>query len=296
MPDEDTSGGGIRLGPVLMIGASLAFTAMVGFVKVARDELSPVEVICWRGVIAVPITFLLAKRGLKIHNKRLLGLRTVLGFSAMFCFFTAAKGLAIGDLSIISRFQPIALAIMAPLFLGVSERPGRLIWAVLATGIVGCALIIGPELSIGSTFGLVALFASLLSAAAHLCVRRLGATDDSVALVFWFQSGTLVLALAVHILTTGAFLSLPSAAMLGPLLGVGLSASIGQVLMTRAYQLDNAPRVAAASYSAPVFGMLADVLFFATFPSVYAWIGGALVVSAGLLLVFRGKKKPRAHS
>ncbi len=278
------------MGPVLMILASLAFTTMVGFVKVARDELSPVEVICWRGVVSVPVTYFLAKQGLRIKNKRLLLLRTCLGFAAMYCFFTAAKGLALGDLSIISRFQPIALALLAPLFLGSAERPGRLIWGVLATGIIGCALIIGPELSVGSTFGLIALLAALFSATAHLCVRRLGLTEHPVAIVFWFQMGTLVLALAVHAATTGAFLSLPSSAMIGPLLGVGLTASIGQVLMTRAYQLDNAPRVAAASYSAPVFGMLGDVIFFSTIPSPYAWIGGALVVGAGLLLVFRGKR------
>ena len=40
--------------------------------------------------------------------------RCVLGFGAMTCFFTAAKGLSLADLSILAKLQPIVLAILAP--------------------------------------------------------------------------------------------------------------------------------------------------------------------------------------
>ena len=43
-----------------MILAALCFALMLGCVKVARAELLAVEIIFWRGLIAVPITVLIA--------------------------------------------------------------------------------------------------------------------------------------------------------------------------------------------------------------------------------------------
>ena len=277
----------LRRGPMLMFGATAAFTLMVAAVKVARAELGPLEIILWRSVISVPLALTLALRvGLRFRNPKVLGLRVLFGFAAMLGFFTAAKGLALGDLAIIGRTQPILVALMAPLWLGRGERSTRLLWVLLIAGMSGSALIVGPELQVGSTFGLWALGAACCSAMAHLAVRKLGATDHPYVIVFALQASVGLLALFALLAIDGALPAWPPARLLGPLALIGVAAIAGQLCLTQAYKIEKASTVAAASYAAPVFGMVADLFLWGALPSLWAIAGGVLVVGAGLLLVF----------
>lgn len=273
-------------GPIYMTLAAALFTVMVAFVKLARAELNAFEIVIWRAVFALPVAYLLArKHGLRLHNKRLLAVRVALGFVAMSCFFTAAGGMAVADLQLISRLQPVLIAIIAPWFLGRNERPGRAVWIALVLGIVGCAVLLAPELAVGSTWGLFAVAAAVASSGAHLTLRRLGRTDHPGVVVFWFQAALLLPAGFAHSVATESILTLPPSHLWYALVGCGVSAALGQLFMTRAYQVDRAARVAAATYAGPLFGVLADILLFATMPGWDMAIGGALILVSGGLLV-----------
>lgn len=276
----------VARGPLLMIVASLLFTAMVACVKVARVEMSALELMAWRAVIGVPLAGAFAWRvGRFIANRRVMALRIGFGFGAMFCFFTATRGLSLADLALISRTQPLLLALLAPLVLGASERSGRGLWGLLAVGLVGCGLLIGPDLAVGSTWALWAIAAACFSASAHLCLRVLGRTEHPAAVVFVFQTVVGILAFAALAATAG--LSLPPSHLWPYVLGAGVFATGGQLVMTEAYRQDRAAVVAAASYAGPLWGVLGDVLLFAVLPSGLDWVGGALIVGAGVLLVAR---------
>ncbi len=276
-------------GPLLMVGASLAFTAMVGFVKVARAELDPLTVMAFRGAIAVPLAALLVREhGFRLRGHRVFAIRALMGFCAMFCFYTAAKGLTLADMTLLTRTQPILLALLAPLVLGKAERVGWSIWVLLAFGVAGTAILIAPDLAVGSVWGLWAIGATFFSAGAHLAVRALRESDHAVTIVFWFQ--IFVTVLAFSILALRGELSIPEASLWPWLLGAGVTATAGQIMMTGAYHSDRAAVVGAASYTGPVWGVLGDVIFFAALPSASELGGGALIVGAGLWLVLRGDR------
>ncbi|MEM1418784.1 MAG: DMT family transporter [Myxococcota bacterium] len=283
----------IRRGPALMLLATALFTLMVAAVKVAREELGALEVILWRTGISVPVAGLLALRGgtTRIHAKALTTLRVLFGFGAMCCFFFATKGLDLGELSVVSRLQPVLVAILAPLALGQRERSSGRLWALLAAGLGGTLLIFVPELDGGPRlrgllpYAAAALAATTFSACAHVCVRRLGATEDPRALVLWFQLGAFSLAMSVLSVAGEAPTRLPPSHLWLPLAAVGLFATLGQIAMTEAYRTDQASRVAAASYAAPVFGMLGDLVIFGTLPTLWAALGALVVIAAGLALV-----------
>ncbi|RZO66443.1 MAG: DMT family transporter [Sandaracinaceae bacterium] len=283
----------MRRGPLFMILAGLLFTVMLGLVKVAREELSALEVVCWRSVTALPLSFVLARRaGIAVKSRRTLLVRCVLGFGAVFGFFTAAKGLTMAQLSLVSKLQPILIAVLAPLALGVSEKSDKSVWVVLGLGLAGSALLLSPDLSSGSIYGLLALFAAVSSAGAHVAVRALGKTDNPFALVFWFQLFLCVAAVAAFVATERTLLPLPPAHLWWTLVGVGVSTTLAQLAMTRAYQLDKASTVAAASYAGPLFAVVGDILFFAAWPDAWALGGGALIVLAGAWLVFSPRQAP----
>ena len=279
----------VRVGALLGIGSAIAFTIMVAMVKVCREELAAIEIIHWRCLVAIPVAGAIAWRGgFRIHAKKTFVVRLLLGFSAMVCFFTAAKGLPLANLALISRLQPILLALMAPLFLGADERVGPIIWVVLAAGLAGCGILVYPELedfSTGGVYVLWALGAAAFSSGAHLALRALGRTDRPSTVVFWFQVGVFFVAGAA-LWTMGDWRVPPTTYWL-PLAGVGLFATAGQLLMTAAYQRERASLVAATSYTSPLWGVMVDVAIFATVPGWEVGVGGVLVIAAGLTLVFR---------
>ncbi len=281
----------MRRGPLYMLIASLGFTVMVACVKQARIELSTFEVMFWRGLIAAPLVYGVARGrgGLQIHRRGLFGLRLVLGTTAMFGAYQAAAGLPVADHSLIWRSQPLFVAALAPLFLGRGERPGARIWGLLAVGLVGCGVLLGPKLELGPAAwgpGLVALGGAAFAGAAHVSVRALNRTESPAALVFWFQIMVIATAAAGAGLSGG--LPLPSAATWPPLIGAGVASVVGQLFMTHAYRHDRAAVVSAAGYMAPVWAVLIDVWVFGVSPSPWALLGGAIIIgSSAVLLVGR---------
>jgi drug/metabolite transporter (DMT)-like permease len=273
-------------GPLLMIMATLVLTCMSGAVKVARAELDTLDIVVWRSVIAIPLAWWWARgAALRIEKKGLLGIRIGLGFVAMLCFFTALKELPLADTNMITKLQPVLIALGAPLFLGRKERADPKLWGLLIVGLVGTSILVAPDVMTGSVWGLWALASSIFSAGAHIALRGLK-DERSTAVVFWLQVAVFSLALVLSLITKGG-LSVPPAHIWPALIGVGVFATGGQLLMTKAYAIDTASRVAAVRFVGPIWGVAGDVLFFGGWPDPHVWIGGFVVVSAGLFVTLQ---------
>ena len=151
-------------GPVLMILAQVAFTVMVVFVKIVRQDLSTFETALWRSVFAVPLLLLWARnRSWHIQDKQAILFRTLFGFGALCSFFGAAKGLSVADLSLISKIQPLLVALIAPFVLGSMEKASSRLWGLMMVAMIGCSILLAPELRVGSWYGLLAILAAISS-------------------------------------------------------------------------------------------------------------------------------------
>lgn len=267
-----------------MVFAALAFTLMMSAVKMARDELSAAEIIVWRALVALPVAAVLARgRSWRLGHRGVFALRLAFGFTAMVSLFAASKALSIADLSLIKKLQPLLIALGAGLILGRSERVGGKVWGALLLGLLGCAILIGPELAVGSVWGLWALFGAVAAAAAHICLRVLSKAEDGRVLVLWFQAGLVPLSTLFVVVTQGELPALPSQATLPMVVAAGLFATVGQLLLTKAYSLDQAARVAGAAYAGPVWAVAVDIVAFGTWPSLTAVVGGVIVIAAGFV-------------
>ena len=153
----------------------------------------------------------------------------------------------------------------------------------MALAMVGCAILLAPSLEVGSKYGLFAVLAAVFSAHAHVFIRRLRKEHPGI-IVLWFQGGSGILAILACLLTLGT-IPLPPNHLWLPLVGVGLMATLGQLLMTLAYKRTKAATVAIASYAGPLVAVGADVLAFNVFPTWNVYIGGSIVVLAGVLLL-----------
>lgn len=280
-------------GPMWMILATLAFTGMVTLVKIGRVELGygPLELMVWRALAGIPLVWALTGMAVRVHRVDLMLLRCLFGFGAMFSFFSAARGLGVGELSVIVKLQPILVAMLAPLALGSGERSDRRVVGALLLGMAGTVALLWPDLrearlSAHVGAAMWAVSAACCSSVAHTTLRALGPTEDSRVVVFWFQLATGAGALLLLPVEGGMHLP-PAPWAWATVLGVGVFAALGQLLMTRAYQVERAARVAAASYAAPLFGFLSDVVFFGNTPGPHALFGAVLVLCGGALVLRR---------
>jgi drug/metabolite transporter (DMT)-like permease len=282
----------MRRGPLYAIAASLSFVAMMAFGKIAQEDLSALEIVFWRGFIALPIILLVAPPGrLLIVNHGVFLLRAVFGTATVFLLMIAVKHIGVAECSLLDKLQPMVVACLATLLLGQDERPHLRIWIFLLLGLAGSALIIGPGVSVGSFWGFFAIGAAFSSAAAQLCLRVLARTDNVRAITFYFFAASIVIIGVAQLITERRLPRLPSLDGLPFLLGFGASAAFGQVFLTRAYREDRAAVIAASSYTGPIWAIGVDLLVFDAAPPALALVGGVLIVLPGFLLLWGGYSK-----
>ncbi|HSM37193.1 MAG TPA: DMT family transporter, partial [Longimicrobiales bacterium] len=228
---------------------------------------------------------LLRQAGLSWRGNRrgLLLLRGALGFVALTSFYYAVVHLPLADATVIQYTNPVFAALIAAAALGERLRAREA--ALVLISLVGVFLAARP----GFLFGgaalpllpvAVGLLGAIFSAAAYVTVRKLGETDHTMVIVFYFSA----------VATVGA-IPLAAGSALWPtprewlvLVGVGIATQLGQVFMTIGLRKEKAGRATAASYLAIVFSALWGFLFFGEVPSSWLVAGAAIIVAATVSL------------
>ena len=115
----------------------------------------------------------------------------------------------------------------------------------------------------------------------------MSATESSQTIVFYFGL------IAAIVSAPGAALNwqpVPND-MWGWILLLGLVATVGQLLLTRAYRIAPTGKVGVYAYSAVLYGAVMGWYFWDELPLWTTWLGATLIVSAGLLNLYQPKSK-----
>lgn len=273
---------------LLMLISSACFATMSAMVKEVGPGIPPAQMVCLRCLLASPLLYLFVRfrgRPSMVSEKRMLVVRTLFGLSAMLGYFFALPRLPLADTIFIGRSQPLILTLLAPLV--VKERAPAVAWVAIITGLLGVGLVMTPAMAWGIA-AWVAFGSAAASAMAHLFVRKLNATEYPLVIVFNF---TLLTGLITSTWAVPAFVP-PTPRQWVLIGGVAVFASMGQLLLTLAYQKDRAPVVASASYSSVVLAVVYGYFIWGEVPHPMAWAGGVLIVGGGLLLL---KNRWRVH-
>ena len=265
---------------ILMLWASACLATMSALVKYLDNTLPITELMFLRCVIAVP--FLIAiltwkKKPFLVIARKTLLIRSFFGTFAMYCFYYALTNLPLADCIFIGRTQPLILALLAPLVVG--EKASRTVWISIGFGLVGTACVINPTIAL-SKGAWAAFFGACSAAMAHLLIRRLNRTDDPAVIVFNF---TLLLTTYSGIACIQNFTP-PSISQWLIICAISGLASGGQFLLTKAYSLDRAPLVAAASYSSVILSIIYGYFFWGEIISTLSLFGGFLIITGGTIL------------
>lgn len=272
-------------GAAYMTGGAFAFTVMMVLVRHVSASIHPFEAAFFRNLFGLLpfLPWLMRVRSLAFRTRRfgLHAVRAGFGLTAMLLFFLA--------LSLVPLAEATALTFATPLFatagaaLVLKERVGVRRWSATLAGFAGVLVILRPGAEVVSTGALAALGAAVFMALAVLCIKALSRTEAPASIVLFF--GVLVTPLslvpALLVWTT------PSPAILGWCVLMGLAATAGQIMITRAFASADASAVLPFDFSRLVFVSVLGMVLFAEMPDVWTYLGAAVIIGATVYIARR---------
>ena len=285
----------LNSGVKYMLLASFTFAIMGAFAKLSSEHMSSLEVVFFRNIAGVVLVGFAVLKKPMVHvggKPWLLFFRGFMGFTALLAFFYNIAHISLGDAMTFSKTSPIFTAIFAWMFL--NEKLSAKGWGAIAIGFVGIVLITQPS-GIGfSKYDLLGIFSGVGAALAYTSIRELKSYYDTRAIVLSFMSigtiGPIILFLVspyFHIAELDFILGefvMPQGIVWLYVIGMGVLATISQVLMTKAYGETKAGIVGAVSYSNIIFSIAVGMMLGDSFPDIITACGIVLIIFAGVMV------------
>ncbi len=264
---------------VFMIVSTLSFTVMNSLIK-SLEGIHTFQIVFFRcfGSLIICVSYLKFHKIPMLGNqKKLMIGRGIVGVTSMFLFFTALKFIPFGTTVSLRYLAPIFAAILSVFLL--KEKIKSIQWLFFLVSFAGVALIKGIDVRV-STFGLVILLSSaLLSGCVYVFLRAIGSRDHPVVVVNYFMAVSTLLSAAGAIF----YWQRPDSFEWLILISLGIFGYIGQVYMTKAFQVAEANKVAPMKYFEAIFSIFAGWIFFSEGYSVMGLLGIVLVLGGMLL-------------
>ncbi|KAF0705583.1 hypothetical protein AaE_014456 [Aphanomyces astaci] len=275
-------------------------------IKSAGKYLSSEETVFWRSTLALVLNVSIQLR-LKIppftvapEFRKLLLCRALVGYVAMTLSFYAYSTMILSEAQVIICSSPIVTFILSVCFLG--EMLDRVDFACVLVSFVGVVCVARPA----SLFGGVATsspsgtsFASMLCAVLAACligvinilIRKLSALNTWTLVTYFLLACSVLSAAKITLFEQG--LSIPTnATHVLTILGIGVLGCVGQVMITKGFQVEKAGIGSAMMYVNIVCVMIWDVTLLGE--SLHGWsvFGAAIICTGALTIAYRKSKKP----
>jgi drug/metabolite transporter (DMT)-like permease len=298
-----------------MVIASLLFAVMGVCVKKGATSFNSAELVFWRGLIGAVMLGLMARyQGVPLRTRhfKLHASRSLVGSLSMCAWFYSLSYLPLAGAMTLNYLSSVwvALFLVGAGFVAyvsnINSQGGesRMLMgqlALLATvvaGFSGVVMILKPTPDPQSMLAtLMGLLSGLTAAFAYLQVVALSRVGEpEIRVVFYYAIATAVVG-ALWMLFQGM-----SAWQWGNapcLLAIGVSAALGQLLMTRAYASARSHVetlvIANLQYCGILFAVLFGIWFFHEHVDAMGWTGIVVVVLSGIAAtVIRDRLFPKA--
>jgi drug/metabolite transporter (DMT)-like permease len=280
--------------PLVGVGLMLAAMAILPVIDVFAKKLGqagmPILVVVWAralfgGLMTLP--FALQAQGARAFRPaqplRQLA-RALLLFGATFLFFQALKYLPIADALAIFFVNPLVIVILSAMLLREKVGPRR--WAAVAVGFIGTLIIIRPGLVEVNPGSLYALGAGVALGSYFVMTRAMAGVADAMVLNFQTSAiGAALMTLALPFLWVG-----PSPVQWVMLASLGVIATLGHVLITKAYEHAEASLLAPLAFTEIIMAILLGWWFFGDLPDRWTVLGVAILIASAVYISVRERK------
>jgi drug/metabolite transporter (DMT)-like permease len=263
---------------LLMVFGAVCVAVQNGMIRVASADIHTFEIVFFRNLFGLLAMLpLLGGVGLdmfRAKNPGRLMLMSTWHLASMVCYFLALVYLPLAEVIALGFSKPLFVTVGAALILYEIVRARR--WTAVVLGFVGVLIVLRPGAQALSPYAALVLLGALLGAATSLLIKRLTAIEG-VSTIVWYQAlFATVLALPLCLI----YWRTPDATGWLLLFGIGALGSFSWLSMTRAFFLVDASAVEPFEFLRLPFAALVAYLWFAEVPSVWTWIGGAVIFGA----------------
>ncbi len=277
-------------GALLLILGETLLVIMAALIKYSAETLPNPTIVFFRNAFGflflLPFLIPLGYSGLKTRVLPLHLIRSGTGIIAMYGFFYVIANAPLAQASLVKLTAPFFLPIIA--YLWLSERINQRTWVAILLGFIGVTFIIQPGTDAFSWVLVLGLGAAALASMAKTTIRRMALTEPSLRVVFYFSLFTTLISAAVHCLNWVT----PSHEQLAWLALTGLTGTLGQLFITKAYQIAKPGQIGPYTYTAVLFAALFGWLFWDEPLTAAVVIGSVLISFAGIINL----KKPSAKA
>jgi len=279
-----------------MLVAGLLFALMGVCVKFAARDYGVMELVFYRGLIGcIGIALFARLRSVSLATAvPWLHLRRgAVGTISLALWLYATALLPLGTAMTLSYTSPLFLAAFS---VAASLMAGRRIsWTMavaVGVGFAGVLLLLRPNFDDAqSNAALAGLASGVMAALAYWHIKELGRRGEPEwRIVFYFAAAGIALG-SIGALATG--FSPHSARGVALLLALGLTATLAQLAMTRAYGHGRTLLTANLQYSAIVFASFLGLLVFDDGVPLAGWLGIALIVASGVIATIVSARRTR---
>ncbi len=276
---------------IYMSLSALAFSTMNVFIKLSGD-LPTIQKSFFRNIIAAMvalIVIIVSKDNLKVEkgNRLTLLLRAIFGTLGVLANFYAVDHLILTDASMLSKTSPFMTIIFSYLILKEKINFKQIIYIIMA--FVGVLFILRPSSELlKNPAALIGLSGGICAGLAYTFVRKLGINNiKGPKIVFYFSAFSSLIVLPVLIINYVPM----TLQQLILLLLAGVSASVGQFMITLSYRLAPSKEVSIYSYLSLIFASIYGFILFDQIPTYLSIIGYIIIIiSAYLLFLYNNKK------
>jgi len=240
-----------------MLLGSFAFAVMASLAGLVGTRCDWQLVACARaGLVCLFVLFLALRAGvtLVVFRPAVLWVRSVAGSLSMVCTFYAFTRLHVAEVLTLTNTFPIWVALLSWPLLG--DWPAPSAWVAVVGAVLGVALIEHPQ-QVGDPWAVTAcLAAALFTSVAMLGLHQLGGLDGR-AIVVHFSAVAFVFCLASYVLLprSHALLDSLDATTVLLLLGVGVTATVGQLCLTKAFTTGSPTKVSVVGLTQVIFAL-----------------------------------------
>lgn len=286
-------------GILLKVLAVAIFVAMATCIKAVSGHVPPGQTVFFRSLFAIPVilAWLVMRHDLAhgLETKNPMGhvWRGLVGTTAMGLSFAALGLLPLPEVTAIGYAAPVLTVIFAAMFLGEEIRIFRM--AAVVLGLVGVIVILSPRITVmgieaADKMETIGAFLTLMSAVfmalAQVFVRKLVGTETTAAIVFYFSITATILSL----FTIPFGWVMPTGGEFGLLVLAGVLGGVGQIVVTTAYRYADTSVIAPFEYTSILLAVIVGYTLFGEVPTATTLAGVALVVAAGLIIIYRERQ------
>lgn len=279
-------------GIMYILISNLAFCGMSCLVKYASSYSAFTSTLyrCIIGMGVIGILALTGKTKLTFNNRNGLFFRGLYGGIAICTGFISIEKLGLIKASVIINSYPV-FATLFSIFL-LKEKVNAIKILSIFSSFMGMVLIVSEKNSGHSLFSIgvyeiISISGAMLGGLAVVYVKKLQETDSSATIFFaqCLMGFWIVLIPAGN--STGSKVNIYSSIIL---LGIGLMASIGQLIFTQAYRYISVATGSILVMLSPVLNFFAGVVFFHEQIRFNTIIGTLITITSCTVLLIPGKK------